>query len=117
MPFDTRVLDEAIAQRSDRLENERRRLLAQTVALLSSHGSRYCIHSAYIFGSVARPRRFHERSDVDIAVETGRPELLIEASGRFSSLLERDVDLIDLAAAPFAERIRREGVLWTPELT
>ena len=115
MPFDTNVLDEAIAQRSDRLENERQRLLAQTIDLLERHGSRYGIRSAYIFGSVARPRRFHERSDVDIAIKTSRPDLLIEAIGPLSSLLGRDVDLVDLATVPFAERIRREGVRWTPK--
>ncbi len=114
MPFDTSVLDEAITRRSDRLESERQRLFAQTVALLNSLSSHYGIRSAYIFGSVARPRRFHERSDVDIAIETNRPEMLTEAIGRFSSQLKRDVDLVDLVSVPFAERIRREGVLWTP---
>lgn len=115
MPFNTNVLDEAIARRSDRLEGERQRLLAQTCALLESHRSRYGIRSAYIFGTLARPRRFHERSDVDIAIETSRPELLTQAIGRFSLLLERDVDLVDLATVPFADRIRRESIEWTPK--
>ncbi len=115
MPFDTRLLDEAIGQRSRHLETERRRLLAQTAALLETHSCHFGIRSAYIFGSVARPRRFHEHSDVDIAIETSRPERLAEAIGRFSSLLERDVDLVDLSAVPFADRIRREGVPWTPK--
>ena len=115
MPFDTSVLDKAIAQRSRRLENERKILVAQTVALLDAHSRQFGIRSAYIFGSVARPRRFHEHSDVDIAIETSRPELLTEAIGRFSSLLERDVDLVDLSVVPFADRIRREGVPWTPK--
>lgn len=115
MPFDTSVRDKAIARRSDRLESERKRLLAQTCALLESHCSRYGIRSAYIFGTLARPRRFHERSDVDIAIETSRHELLTEAIGRFSLLLDRDVDLVDLATVPFADRIRREGIEWTPK--
>ena len=115
MPFDTSVLDQALAQRSDRLECERQRLLAQTVELLQAHGDRYGIRLAYIFGSVAQPHRFHEHSDVDIAIETGRPLLLTEAIGRFSSLLGRDVDLVNLATVPFADRIRREGVQWTPK--
>ena len=115
MPFDTSVLDKAIAQRSRRLESERKDLVAQTIALLDSHSRQFGIRSAYIFGSVARPRRFHEHSDVDIAIETSRPEILAEAIGRFSSMLERDVDLVDLSAVPFADRIRREGVPWTPK--
>lgn len=115
MPFDTSVLDEAIERRSKRLEKERKRLLAQTVSLLDKHCCHFGIRSAYIFGSLAQPRRFREHSDVDIAIETSRPELLTEAIGRFSSLLERDVDLVDLSAVPFADRIRREGVPWTPK--
>jgi len=117
MPFDTSVRDKAIARRSERLEGVRQGLLAQTCALLDSHCNRYGIRSAYIFGTLARPHRFHERSDVDIAVETSRPELLTEATGRFSSLLERDVDLVDLTTVPFADRIRREGIEWTPTST
>ena len=89
MPFDTHLLDEAIALRSDRLENERQRLFAKTVALLDAHYRQFGIRFAYIFGSVTRPRRFHQHSDVDIAIETSRPELLAEAIGRFSSRLER----------------------------
>lgn len=115
MPFDTSVLDEAIKRRSNRLEKERKRLFARTVAILDKHSSHFGIRSAYIFGSLAQPRRFREHSDVDIAIETSHPELLSEAIGRFSSLLERDVDLIDLSAVPFADRIRREGVPWTPK--
>ena len=117
MPFDTHLLDEAIAQRSRRLENERQRLFAKTVALLDAHYRQFGIRSACIFGSVTRPRRFHQHSDVDLAIETSRPELLTVAIGRFSSLLERDVDMVDLATVPFAERIRREGVLWTPKIS
>ncbi|MDE0072195.1 MAG: nucleotidyltransferase domain-containing protein [Caldilineaceae bacterium] len=115
MPFDTSVRDKAIARRSEHLEGERQRLLAQTCALLESLCSRFGIRSAYVFGTLARPRRFHERSDVDIAVETSRPKLLTEAIGRFSLLLDRDVDLVDLATVPFADRIRREGIQWTPK--
>lgn len=114
MPYDTSVLDEAILRRSNRLEGVRKRLFEQTVALLEKNSCQFGIRSAVIFGSLAQPLRFHEHSDVDIAVETSRPELLTEAIGRFSSLLERDVDLVDLSAVPFAERIRREGVPWTP---
>ena len=114
MPFDTYLLDKAKAERSRLMEGERERLFAQTVALLDKYSRRFGIRSAFIFGSVAQPRRFHEHSDIDIAIETSRPERLAEAIGQFSSQLERDVDLVDLAAVPFADRIRREGVLWTP---
>lgn len=115
MPFDTHLLDKAIARRSLLMEEERKRLFALTIALIDKYSRQFGIRSAYVFGSVARPRRFHQRSDIDIAIETSRPELLAEAIGQFSSQLERDVDIVDLAAVPFADRIRREGVPWTPK--
>lgn len=115
MSFDTHLLDEALVQRYHRLENERRDLLAQTLAALNVLSCSYGIRCAYIFGSVVSPHRFHETSDVDIAIETSRPAVLTEAIGCFSALLERDVDLVDLATVPFADRIRRKGVLWMPK--
>ena len=115
MSFDTHLLDEALVQCYHRLENERRDLLAQTLAALNVLSCSYGIRCAYIFGSVVSPHRFHETSDVDIAIETSRPAVLTEAIGCFSALLERDVDLVDLATVPFADRIRRKGVLWMPK--
>ena len=117
MPFDTHVLVKARARRSRLMERERKRLFAQTVALLDKHCRRFDIRSAFIFGSVASPRRFHDHSDIDIDIETSCPERLAEAIGRFSSLLETEVDIVDLAAVPFADRIRREGVPWTPRIS
>lgn len=112
MPFDTHLLDEALAQRSVRLEEERQELYHKTVGALEQFHMAYAIRYAYIFGSVTRPHRFHEHSDIDIAIKTERPELLPEAIGRFSSFLQRDVDLINLDTAPFADRIQREGIQW-----
>lgn len=55
MSFDTHLLDEALVQHYHRLENERRDLLAQTLAALNVLSCLYGIRRAYIFGSVVSP--------------------------------------------------------------
>jgi predicted nucleotidyltransferase len=115
MPFDTHLLDQALAQRSQRLEAERTRLLQQTLDLLPQLAQEMGIRHAYIFGSVVKPHRFHDRSDVDIAVEMDEPARLPEAISRFSQRLQRNVDVVDLSTIHFAQRIREEGILWTPD--
>ncbi|MGK7901542.1 MAG: nucleotidyltransferase family protein [Hormoscilla sp.] len=74
MSFNTDLLDEIIRSKRDRREQERQTLLAQVKQWLDDYGSQYGIGRAYIFGSLTRPDRFTETSDVDIAVEQIYPE-------------------------------------------
>jgi predicted nucleotidyltransferase len=113
MPFDTSILDKALAQRKAHNESERQQILAKTLRLLDDLGPRYNIQRAYLFGSVVKPGRFRADSDVDIAVEQIDPRQFIEALSKFSMRLNRDVDLIELDKCHFADKIRREGVVWT----
>lgn len=114
MAFDTHRLDEALAQRARRLEAARVRLLEKTLDILPRVAAELGIRRAYLFGSIVKPGRFHDRSDVDIAVEMDDPARLPEAISRFSWHLERDVDVVDLTTIHFAHRIRKEGLEWTP---
>jgi predicted nucleotidyltransferase len=113
MAFDTSILDEALARRRAAYEQERQTLLAEVQRLLDDLGSRYSIQQAYIFGSLVTPGRFIPGSDVDIAVEQIDPARFFEAMGEFSMRLKREVDLIELNKCHFADKIRREGILWT----
>jgi predicted nucleotidyltransferase len=112
MPFDTSVLDAALARRRANLEQQRQQLLAKALELLDELGPAYGIQQAYIFGSLAMPGRFDPRSDVDIAVEQIDPDRFFEAMGKFSSVLGRQVDLIELDKCHFANKIRRKGFRW-----
>ena len=112
-PFDTSILDEALARRKARNEAERQQLLAKTLRLLGELGPDYKIERAYVFGSIIKPGHFHANSDVDIAVEQIDPLRFFEAMSEFFNRLEREVDLIELDKCHFAAKIRREGVLWT----
>jgi hypothetical protein len=113
MPFDTSLLDAALARRQARDEAERQHVVTQVLQLLDDLGPRYNIQRAYLFGSVVKPGRFKADSDVDIAVEQIDPRQFIEALSEFSMSLNRDVDLIELDKCHFADKIRREGVVWT----
>lgn len=110
--FDTSVLDRALAQRRAARERERQAVLDHLLQLLDELGPRYGISEAYVFGSVTRPGRFDERSDVDIAVEEMAPEDFFDAISAFSTALGREVDLVELRKCRFADRIRSQGIRW-----
>lgn len=114
MPFDTAVLDRALAEQRQQNEAERQALLRQTLAVLDALGPQFGIERAYIFGSLLQPGHFHKESDVDIAVETIDPEQHFTAISQLMTALGREVDLIRLDNCHFAPRIREQGLLWTP---
>lgn len=68
----------------------------------------------WIFGSLTQPGRFHDASDVDVALEA---EPVVMSAGRLSSELSerlaRPVDVVLLESCRFRDKIRREGELWT----
>jgi predicted nucleotidyltransferase len=112
VPFDTRLLDEAVAKRQAQHEQERQQVLQQVLEWLQRSGQDYGIDRAYIFGSVIKPGRFHENSDVDVGVEEIDPVKQIDAMADLSMALMRDVDIVDLRKCHFAHRIREQGQLW-----
>ncbi|MFM6190665.1 MAG: nucleotidyltransferase family protein [Planktothrix sp.] len=112
-PFNTAKLDEILSNKRFRLEKERQFLLNKTLEWLEEFGAKYGIEQAYIFGSVTESNRFHDQSDIDVAVEQINPEYFFSAISFLSEHLARDVDLIRLNQCHFANRIRQQGILWT----
>ena len=116
MAFSTHLRDQAIAHRQALLEQTRQKVLARTLQMLDECGVQHDIQRAYLFGSVTRPGRFREQSDVDIAVDvSGDGFDLPEAIAGFSRYLQRDVDLVEMSKIHFAHRIREKGILWTAQ--
>lgn len=71
----------------------------------------------YLFGSRAR-KDYSERSDIDIAIDAGRPMTLTE-KGQIVSMIDalnipQKTDIVDFNRAPQALRdnILKEGILW-----
>lgn len=110
--FDTWLLDAALEEQRQAWEEERRRVVAHVLELLDRWGPALGIRQAYLFGSVARPGRFHPDSDVDLAVEQIDDQAFFQAVACFSGELGRPVDVVELAHCPFADRIRKEGIPW-----
>ena len=115
MGFDTSILDRALAQRQARREEERQALLADVLRELDTLAEQFDLQEAYVFGSVARPGRFREDSDVDVAVAGLPSEQFISLMAQLSANLGRDVDMVELEKIHFADKIKREGIKWTKQ--
>lgn len=111
--FNTSLLDQALTNRQSRQEKARRILLKRVLALLDELTERYDLRRAYIFGSLVQPGRFSASSDVDIAVPKLPSERWLSLSAELSAALGYDVDLVDMRQCRFADKIQREGLLWT----
>jgi predicted nucleotidyltransferase len=67
-----------------------------------------------IFGSLSKPGRYTETSDVDIAL-TNEPAgmSIYQLTSLLAERLGRPVDVVILAECRFRDRILREGETWT----
>lgn len=95
-------------QRRERLRAEVRRelreVLPQTIP-----GQR-----VVVFGSLTKPGRFHEESDIDLALESEPPGMsLYQLVSRLAERLGRRVDVLLLHESRFQDKILREGETWT----
>lgn len=115
MPFDTSILDRALEERRLEWELRRQLTLDKVIAVLDAVAPEFGVEEAYIFGSLAKAGRYHEKSDIDIAVIwTGRGGFF-DLAGEVSRRLGQDIDILPLDQIPFADKIRREGILWKNE--
>ncbi len=110
--FSSEKLDKIISDRRLKLEDERQVILNKIKEWLDKYASDYGIGKAYIFGSVTYPNKFHQNSDVDLAVEEINTEKHFLAISLLSTYLEREVDIIKLNQCHFAHRILENGILW-----
>lgn len=68
----------------------------------------------WVFGSLLKPGRFREYSDIDIAVAglpAGRSEAWLQ--GELELRLERGVDVLSLNETGLRSKIQRVGERWT----
>ena len=68
----------------------------------------------WLFGSLTKPGRFHDRSDVDLALADEPPSMSVgRLASELTDRLGRPVDLVLLDRCRFRDRILREGEQWT----
>ena len=68
----------------------------------------------WVFGSVLKPGRFREHSDLDIAIESlpeGRSEAWLQSE--LELRLRRGVDVLNLNETGLRSKIQRTGERWT----
>ena len=67
---------------------------------------------AYIFGSILKPGRFYNDSDIDIAVKGLKNQDFFLFMARLSDALGKDVDILQLEKHRLKDKIIKEGLLW-----
>jgi uncharacterized protein len=71
------------------------------------------VDQVVVFGSLTKPHRFTEASDIDIALETEPAESsLYQITAVLSEEMGRPVDIILLSECRFRDRIASEGEIW-----
>jgi len=67
-----------------------------------------------VFGSLAKPNRFTEASDIDLALAAEPAGMsLYQFTALLAEEMGRQVDIVLLPECRFRERIEREGETWT----
>ena len=70
--------------------------------------------SVIVFGSVLKPGRFNEASDVDLALECEPSAMSIyQLTSRLAEHLGRSVDVVLLPECRFREKVLSQGERWT----
>jgi len=107
--FDTRILDDAIRARRQRLAAEQAELLACVRRTLLELREPLGIEAAYIVGSLRSPDAWRESSDIDVAVAGGSP-VVLELMKKLEDATGKEVDVIDLDRHASPQAFTRSGV-------
>jgi hypothetical protein len=110
--FSTHLLDQALARKRERREQKRKDFLETVFRTLEELSREIPFEEAYIFGSLAKPYRYSEGSDVDIAFLGLKDEDFFRAMAFLSDKLGTDVDVLQLEGHRLRERILKEGIRW-----
>jgi len=113
MRFSTALIDEAIDRKRKEREAKRLQLIERLLDTIERLSKRVSFDEAYIFGSVIKPHRFGEFSDIDIGFIGLKDEAFFKTMSFISDEIGLDVDLIQLEGHRLAEKVKKEGVRWT----
>ena len=95
------------AQRNEALRVEVRERLRRVLQRIAP------ADQVVVFGSLTKPHRFDETSDIDLALETEPAETsLYQLTALLAEEMGRPVDVILLSECRFRDRIAKEGERW-----
>lgn len=112
MAYVTALLDEVVENK--RKENEKLRLhtIEKILAALDKLSGEIAFEEAFLFGSVTKPFRFSERSDIDIGFIGLDDRHFFKVMSHMSGETDCDVDIIQLEDHRLANKIKRGGIRW-----
>ncbi len=110
--FSTHLLDEAVERERQERENLRLRLVEEVLSAIDRLSREIPFEEAYLFGSITKPYRYLEGSDVDMGFVGLRDEHFFKAMSFLSREVGVDVDVVQLEGHRLEEKIKREGMKW-----
>lgn len=108
----TELLDFYLKKLEKKKEARRIRLLRKVKNALGRIRKDLYFKEAYIFGSILKPGRFYNDSDIDIAVNGLKDKDFFLFMARLSDMAGEDVDVLQLEKHRLKDKIMKEGLLW-----
>lgn len=113
MQFSTALIDKTINRKIKEGEERRQLLIERLLYVLQMLSKSVFFNEAYIFGSLIKPYRFSDLSDIDIGFIGLKDEDFFNTMSFISSQIGLEVDIIQLEGHRLADKMMREGVRWT----
>ena len=113
MRFSTVLIDKTIARKRKEREAKRLQFIERLFDILRRLSKSVSFDEAYIFGSVIKPHRFSELSDIDVSFIGLKDEDFFKTMSFISNEIGLEVDVIQLEGHRLADKIKREGIRWT----
>lgn len=112
MGYMTTLLDEVIEKKKKEREYLRLHVIAKIMSAIDRLGGEIAFDEAYLFGSVTKPFRFLESSDIDIGFVGLDNRHFFKAMSYLSEETGHDVDIVQIEDHGLADKIRRGGIRW-----
>lgn len=112
MKTGTALLDEVIAKKRKRQEDIRLRAVEKVLAAIGRLSEIIPFAEAYLFGSVAKPYRFTETSDIDIGFVGLDDKHFFKAMSFLSQETGHDVDIVQLENHRLSDKIKKGDIQW-----
>jgi len=110
--FKTALLDEVIEKNRKKQEDLRLCVIEKILTAIDKLSEEIAFKEAYLFGSVIKPFRFSEISDIDIGFIGLDNRHFFKVMSYLVEETGRDVDIVQLEDHQLANKIKRGGIRW-----
>ena len=110
--FKTTLLDEVIEKKRKEREDLRLNVIAKILTAIDRLSGEIAFDEAYLFGSVTKPFRFFESSDIDIGFVGLDNRHFFKVMSYLSDETGHDVDVVQIEDHRLADKIKKGGVRW-----